>query len=197
MDSLYRLGIDVGSTTVKIVITDDEHNIIYSNYTRHFSDIKMTVNNLLRSAAEKYPDINVTPSITGSGGLLLAGALGIPFVQEVIATKAAVKVFVPDADVVIELGGEDAKILYFSTGIEQRMNGTCAGGTGAFIDQMASSLKRTQLDLTSLQRAIPHYILLPPDAAFSQNPTSSPCLTKGFLKKTLPHRYSNPLLRKP
>lgn len=159
MDSLYRLGIDVGSTTVKIVITGDEHNIIYSNYTRHFSDIKMTVNNLLRSAAEKYPDINVTPSITGSGGLLLAGALGIPFVQEVIATKAAVKVFVPDADVVIELGGEDAKILYFSTGIEQRMNGTCAGGTGAFIDQMASLLKTDAIGLNEL--AARHTTLYP------------------------------------
>ncbi len=135
-----HIGIDVGSTTVKVAVLDDENQILHSCYRRHHADIRATIVEVVGEAAELYPATPMTIAITGSGGLLLAQWLGIEFVQEVIASKTAVETFIPQTDVVIELGGEDAKIIYFDNGIEQRMNGTCAGGTGAFIDQMAALL---------------------------------------------------------
>ncbi|MDR0405452.1 MAG: acyl-CoA dehydratase activase-related protein, partial [Clostridiales bacterium] len=150
MSDLFRLGIDVGSTTVKLVLLDNDSNIVYSEYQRHFSDIKMAVSALLEHAAAAMPRVNATVAVTGSGGLLLSEPLGLRFVQEVVATKAAVAARLPQADVAIELGGEDAKILYFTDGVEQRMNGTCAGGTGAFIDQMAALLKTDAAGLNAL-----------------------------------------------
>ena len=135
-----HIGIDVGSTTVKVAVLDDANQILYSCYRRHHADIRATIIEVVGEAAERYPETPMTIAITGSGGLLLAQWLGIEFVQEVIASKTAVETFIPQTDVVIELGGEDAKIIYFDNGIEQRMNGTCAGGTGAFIDQMAALL---------------------------------------------------------
>ncbi len=137
---LLRIGIDVGSTTVKLAILDEQDAILYSIYQRHHSDVRATVAEVLREAAESYGDSAMTVSITGSGGLLLAQWLGLEFVQEVIASKTAVETFIPETDVCIELGGEDAKIIFFDQSIEQRMNGQCAGGTGAFIDQMATLL---------------------------------------------------------
>ena len=135
-----RLGIDVGSTTVKLAVLDEDAKLVYASYQRHHTDVRATVKALFRAASEVFGDARLEVAITGSGGLLLSQWLGLEFVQEVIASKTAVQAFEPKTDVVIELGGEDAKIIYFDNGIEQRMNGTCAGGTGAFIDQMASLL---------------------------------------------------------
>lgn len=151
MDKLH-MGIDVGSTTVKIVVLDDDKNIIYSEYRRHYSDIKSTVMSLFDEVQNAIGNRRFTVMITGSGGLLLSKMLGIGFVQEVIANKTAIEEFLPGTDVVIELGGEDAKILYLTGGLEQRMNGTCAGGTGSFIDQMSILLKTDADGLNELAK---------------------------------------------
>lgn len=146
--ALYTLGIDIGSTTVKIAVLDGEHNILFSDYRRHFANIRETLKDLVGDAYKKLGNLSVHPMITGSGGLTLANHLEIPFVQEVIAVSTALKDYSDKVDVAIELGGEDAKIIYFEGGnVEQRMNGICAGGTGSFIDQMASLL---QTDATGL-----------------------------------------------
>lgn len=138
----YYLGIDIGSTTVKIAILDGSHAILFSDYKRHFANIRETLSDLLREAYSKLGNITLHPVITGSGGLALANHLEIPFVQEVIAVAMSLETFAPKTDVAIELGGEDAKIIYFENGnVEQRMNGICAGGTGSFIDQMAALLQ--------------------------------------------------------
>ena len=138
-----RAGIDVGSTTVKLAILDQNDQAVWSLYQRHHSDVRATVGEVLQAAADAgYGDAPMTIAITGSGGLLLAKWLGIEFVQEVIASKTAVETFIPKTDVAIELGGEDAKIIYFGQSIEQRMNGTCAGGTGAFIGGAAEHRRR-------------------------------------------------------
>ena len=138
----YTLGIDIGSTTVKIAILDENNDVVFSDYERHFADIQETLSDLLGRAIYKLGGIYASPVITGSGGLSLAGHLKVPFVQEVIAVSTALQDYAPQTDVAIELGGEDAKIIYFEGGnVEQRMNGVCAGGTGSFIDQMASLLQ--------------------------------------------------------
>ncbi len=149
----YALGIDVGSTTVKTVVCDEQGTILHSAYQRHFSKVKETVAGQLESILAKFPDVQLQAAMTGSAGLGLANAAGIPFVQEVHAAFLAVKTCYPQADTVIELGGEDAKIIFLTGGVEQRMNGSCAGGTGAFIDQMATLLGITvdELDKASLQ----------------------------------------------
>lgn len=139
---LYPLGIDIGSTTVKIAILNEKHELLFSDYERHFADIQNTLARLLDKAYQSLGEISVAPVITGSGGLTLAGHLEVPFVQEVIAVSTSLQELAPKTDVAIELGGEDAKIIYFEGGnVEQRMNGICAGGTGSFIDQMASLLQ--------------------------------------------------------
>ena len=136
------LGIDIGSTTVKIAILDDSHRILFSDYERHYANIRETLSSLLHRAYDKLGNMTVQPMITGSGGLTLANHLGVPFTQEVIAVATSLKELAPRTDVAIELGGEDAKIIYFEGGnVEQRMNGICAGGTGSFIDQMASLIQ--------------------------------------------------------
>ena len=150
MSKVYALGIDVGSTTVKTVILDESKSIIYSKYQRHFSKVKETVKEQLEAIRELYPDDTFKLSITGSAGLGLANASELPFVQEVFGAFIAVKESYPDADVVIELGGEDAKIIFLTGGVEQRMNGSCAGGTGAFIDQMATLLGITTDEMDKL-----------------------------------------------
>ncbi len=145
---IYRLGIDIGSTTVKIAILNNEHEVLFSDYERHFANIQETLSDLLSRAIHKLGTILVSPVITGSGGLTLAKHLDVPFVQEVIAVSAALQDYAPQTDVAIELGGEDAKIIYFEGGnVEQRMNGICAGGTGSFIDQMASLLQTDAMGL--------------------------------------------------
>lgn len=136
-----RAGIDVGSTTVKLVILNEQNESLFAKYERHFSDVKTATERVLREAEAVIGNQEMTMSITGSGGMGLADVLEIPFVQEVIACTRTVEEIIPETDVAIELGGEDAKITFFEGALEQRMNGSCAGGTGAFIDQMAVLLK--------------------------------------------------------
>lgn len=150
MSKIYSLGIDVGSTTVKTVIIDEKDEIIYSKYQRHFSKVKETVTEQLQLITEQYPKDRFRLCITGSAGLGLANNAKLPFVQEVYGAFIAVKHSYSDADVVIELGGEDAKIIFLTGGVEQRMNGSCAGGTGAFIDQMATLLGITTDEMDTL-----------------------------------------------
>ncbi len=152
-DMQYTLGIDIGSTTVKIAILDNRHQILFSDYQRHFANIQETLSSLLSKAYDKLGNLTVHPMITGSGGLTLANHLKVPFVQEVIAVSTSLQTFAPVTDVAIELGGEDAKIIYFEGGnVEQRMNGICAGGTGSFIDQMASLLQTDAAGLNTYAR---------------------------------------------
>ena len=150
MSELLHVGLDIGSTTVKIVVLDENLNLIYSNYERHFSDTKSTLYNVLKKLLDDCPKNDFTISLTGSGALDISKVLGLDFVQEVISCKTAVEKLIPETDVVIELGGEDAKIIYFDQFIEQRMNGTCAGGTGAFLDQMATLLNTDTAGLNKL-----------------------------------------------
>ena len=154
-----RIGIDVGSTTVKVAILDDNDKLIYGDYQRHRADIRSTIINVVTKAldtiekeVEDGAQRGVSVKVTGSGGLSVSQWLNIPFIQEVIAATTSVKKLIPQTDVVIELGGEDAKITYFKGGVEQRMNGTCAGGTGAFIDQMAALLETDAPGLNELAR---------------------------------------------
>ena len=153
--TFYTLGIDIGSTTVKIAVLDEEHRILFSDYRRHFANIRETLSGLLQDAYHKLGNLTLHPMITGSGGLTLANHLGVPFVQEVISVATALQELAPKTDVAIELGGEDAKIIYFENGnVEQRMNGICAGGTGSFIDQMASLI---QTDAAGLNEYAKNY----------------------------------------
>ena len=152
MENLLHIGLDVGSTTVKIIVMDKEKNTIYKDYQRHFSDTKNTVCNVLEDLLKKYPLNSFTIALTGSGAMSAAKFLGVNFIQEVVSCKRAVEKYIPKTDVVIELGGEDAKIIYFDQSIEQRMNGTCAGGTGAFLDQMASLLHTDTAGLNELAK---------------------------------------------
>ena len=161
-DQLYRLGIDIGSTTVKIAILDKVGEILFSDYERHYANIQETLASLLVKAKEKLGAIKLSPTITGSGGLTLSKHLEVPFVQEVVAVATALNDYAPQTDVAIELGGEDAKIIYFTNGVEQRMNGICAGGTGSFIDQMASLL---QTDASGLNEYAKDYKAIYPIAA--------------------------------
>ncbi len=161
--NLHKLGIDIGSTTVKIALLDSQDNILFSDYERHFANIQETLADLINKALDQTGDIEVHPMITGSGGLTLAKHLGVPFVQEVIAVSTALTHYAPQTDVAIELGGEDAKIIYFEGGnVEQRMNGICAGGTGSFIDQMASLI---QTDASGLNEYAKNYKAIYPIAA--------------------------------
>ncbi|MBQ4537384.1 MAG: 2-hydroxyacyl-CoA dehydratase [Lachnospiraceae bacterium] len=149
------LGIDIGSTTVKIAILDEKHTLLFSDYKRHYANIRETLASLLEQAYRELGNLTLHPMITGSGGLTLANHLGVPFTQEVIAVATSLKELAPQTDVAIELGGEDAKIIYFEGGnVEQRMNGICAGGTGSFIDQMASLI---QTDASGLNEYAKNY----------------------------------------
>ena len=150
--NILHVGLDVGSTTVKIIVMNEEKEVIYSNYQRHFSDTKNTVCMVLENLLKMYPDCKFTLALTGSGAMSAAKFLDVKFIQEVVSCKRAVEKYIPSTDVVIELGGEDAKIIYFDKSIEQRMNGTCAGGTGAFLDQMASLLHTDTAGLNELAK---------------------------------------------
>ena len=149
----YQIGIDIGSTTVKTVVLSDTGEMLFRSYERHYSKVREKAAEQLRSVSDLLSGKKVKTLITGSAGLGVSKASGIPFVQEVYATAAAVRQYIPDTDAVIELGGEDAKIIFFQGSLEERMNGSCAGGTGAFIDQMATLLNVTvgELDELSLR----------------------------------------------
>ena len=162
-NTLHKLGIDIGSTTVKVAVLDEHDNLLFSDYERHFANIRETLSSLIQKAFDQLGDRKVAPMITGSGGLTLAKHLDVPFVQEVISVSTALQHYAPQTDVAIELGGEDAKIIYFEGGnVEQRMNGICAGGTGSFIDQMASLI---QTDASGLNEYAKNYKAIYPIAA--------------------------------
>lgn len=162
MKRVLNIGIDVGSTTIKTVILDEKLKEVYSNYERHFSDVKNTLYNLLCNLSKKYSNYDFKICLTGSGAMSASNFLKVNFIQEVISCKRVVEKFYPQTDVVIELGGEDAKIIYFDKYIEQRMNGTCAGGTGAFLDQMASLLST---DTAGLNDYAKNYSMIYPIAS--------------------------------
>ncbi len=158
----HKLGIDVGSTTVKLAVIDNNDHLVFGRYARHFSNVQLTLQQLFEEAAAELGDISFTAMITGSGGLTISNWIGVPFIQEVVAVANAIEKEAPACDVAIEIGGEDAKIIYFDNGIEQRMNGICAGGTGSFIDQMASLL---QTDASGLNEMAKEYKFIYPIAA--------------------------------
>jgi len=147
---ILRVGIDIGSTTVKVVVLDEENKLLFRSYERHYSKARERACETLYSIADMLRGKNVRLVVTGSAGLGVAKAAGLDFVQEVYATAAAVNAYIPDTDAVIELGGEDAKIIFFGGALEERMNGSCAGGTGAFIDQMATLMNVTVNELDEL-----------------------------------------------
>lgn len=153
MSKSFNLGIDVGSTTIKLVYLNEKEEIVYSRYERHFSDIKNTLERLLKDSLNVLGDIKAKVAITGSGAMEIASMLDLTFVQEVIACTEAVQSYISDVDVAIELGGEDGKITYFESSLEQRMNSSCAGGTGAFIDQMATLLQTDAMGLNEMAKS--------------------------------------------
>ena len=150
MNSLLRVGIDVGSTTIKVVVLNKERELIYKKYARHFSEINAVLKENLAALENVVKEKSFSLAMTGSAGMGIAERIGLPFVQEVIACATAVKELIPHTDTVVELGGEDAKVTYFGEAPEQRMNGVCAGGTGSFIDQMASLLSTDAPGLNAL-----------------------------------------------
>ena len=176
----YRAGIDIGSTTVKLVLLDEEGKLLFGEYRRHCAHTQEALSALLREAREQVGDCALRAKITGSGAINLAKALGIPFVQEVVAVADALRREAPQTDVAIELGGEDAKIIYFGTTLEERMNGVCAGGTGSFIDQ-------TPRALTARRRSISRSIPSPRAAACLPRRISSLSSTRGRPRRTLPY----------
>ena len=162
MNKLLKIGIDIGSTTLKVVVLNENKEILFSMYRRHFANILETLRTILSEAYKFVGAADVTIAVTGSAGMSLAKRLDVSFVQEVVATTKVLKANHPEVDVAIELGGEDAKIVYLTNGVEQRMNGICAGGTGSFIDQMASLL---QVDAEGLNELAKHYDEIYPIAA--------------------------------
>ncbi len=185
MNNEYLIGIDIGSTTIKVVVLNQKLNTIYKKYERHFAGIKEKLKFLLYDIFKELGNIDAQVVITGSGGMSIAKSLDIDFTQEVVASTKAIKTFYPQTDVAIELGGEDAKIIYFTNGIEQRMNGICAGGTGSFIDQMATLLK---VDAAGLNELAKDYDTIYPIAArcgvFAKSDVQ-PLLNEGASKRNI------------
>lgn len=159
---MLKMGLDVGSTTIKSIVINDKNEMIYGKYQRHFSDVKSCIMQIVHETCKEFSGDYVSLTVAGSGGLSVGKWLGIPFVQEVVACSKSVERFIPQTNVAIELGGEDAKIMYFDGSLDQRMNGTCAGGTGAFIDQMASLL---QTDAAGLNEYAKNYTVIYPIAS--------------------------------
>ena len=150
MNSVFHVGIDIGSTTIKLVVMNKEQEIVYKNYARHFSEIGNALHENLITLRKVVGEHSFSFALTGSAGMGIAQRIGLPFVQEVIACASAVRDLIPGTDTVVELGGEDAKITYFGDAPEQRMNGVCAGGTGSFIDHMAALLSTDAMGLNAL-----------------------------------------------
>ncbi|NLI66320.1 MAG: 2-hydroxyacyl-CoA dehydratase [Tissierellia bacterium] len=150
--SILHVGLDVGSTTVKLVVLNSSYKLVYGSYRRHFSDVKQTVREIVLDAYKNFKNDMITMMVTGSGGLAVTKWLDIPFIQEVVASTKSIQTLIPETEVAIELGGEDAKITYLGAALEQRMNSICAGGTGAFIDQMASLLETDAEGLNNLAK---------------------------------------------
>jgi predicted CoA-substrate-specific enzyme activase len=181
-----RLGIDIGSTTVKVAFLDDDGTILFSDYKRHFARIRETLSDLLSDAYNKLGNRTIYPMITGSGGLTLAKHLGVPFTQEVIAVSTSLRDRCPGTDVAIELGGEDAKIIYFEDGnAEQRMNGICAGGTGSFIDQMASLLQTDAAGLNEYAKSYKSLYTIAARCGVFAKTDIQPLINEGATKEDL------------
>lgn len=183
----------MGSTTVKLAVLNDDNQIVYAKYQRHHTDVRACARDLFEGAATVLPTAQMTCAITGSGGLLLSQWLDLEFVQEVIASKRAVETLIPATDVAIELGGEDAKIIYFDNGIEQRMNGTCAGGTGAFIDQMATLLHTDASGLNELAANATTIYPIASRCGVLPRPTCNRCSTRAPVPRMWPPPSSRPL----
>ena len=181
-----RVGLDIGSTTIKCVVLDENDTLLYSTYERHYSHILEKAQELLRRIdAEQLHGRKALLSISGSAGMGLADSCGVPFVQEVFSTRVAVKKFVPATDCVIELGGEDAKILFLTNGTEVRMNGSCAGGTGAFIDQMATLLKMSADEMNkAAEQATRTYTIASRCGVFAKTDIQ-PLINEGATKEDL------------
>lgn len=184
-NDVFRMGLDIGSTTIKVVLLDPEDQIVYSSYRRHNSDIKGVIRAVISETCEAHPDTSIKISITGSGGVLVAKWLNVPFVQEVIAETEAINRFNPEADVIIELGGEDAKITYLKPTPEQRMNGTCAGGTGSFIDQMAQLLQTDAAGLNTMASQYKHLYPIASRCGVFAKTDLQPLLNEGASKNDL------------
>ncbi|MBC2725804.1 2-hydroxyacyl-CoA dehydratase [Desulfosporosinus sp.] len=182
---ILNIGLDVGSTTVKIVILDNNKNIVYKKYLRHFSNIRNTVISVLNDAKAIMQGHLVTLMVTGSGGYNISQTLEVPFIQEVIACTNAIRVVIPDTHTAIELGGEDAKITYLGESVEQRMNGTCAGGTGAFIDQMASLLQTDAMGLNELAKSYDHIYPIASRCGVFAKTDVQPLLNEGAAKEDI------------
>ncbi len=155
----FKVGIDIGSTTIKLVALNSENELVFSEYRRHLSSIQETLLDLILEARDTLGNVRFNAMITGSGGLSISNWIGMPFIQEVVSVSNVVDIVAPKTDVAIEIGGEDAKIIYFTNGIEQRMNGICAGGTGAFVDQMAALLQTDAQGLNELAKK--HKVIYP------------------------------------
>lgn len=188
LSQTLRIGVDIGSTTVKVIVINQDNHILYKTYVRHFSEVRQTVLRCieeLRTADFFAPLTPVTLHITGSGGIDVAEIVGCPFTQEVIACAKAVETFIPDTDVCIELGGEDGKITFFTNGIEQRMNGSCAGGTGAFIDQMASLLQTDAMGLNEMAKKAKNIYPIAARCGVFAKTDVQPLLNEGVAKEDI------------
>lgn len=186
---MIRIGLDVGSTTLKSVVLNEDGEILYQQYERHFSQITSKVNEMLSEIRKLFPEEeSVRLCISGSAGMGLAQDLNISFAQEVYATREAVNTLLPGTDVVIELGGEDAKILFLSGSMDVCMNGSCAGGTGAFIDQMATLLGISQDEMNALAASHKKCTVLLRAAAYLLNPTFSRCSIRARPRRMYRHR---------
>ena len=180
-----KLGLDIGSTTIKCTILDDKNKIIHQSYDRHYSRIIEQAKILFNDLANKFPDTEMEIAISGSAGMGIADSLNLPFIQEVYATKVAAEYFAPGTDTIIELGGEDAKILFLTGNLEVRMNGSCAGGTGAFIDQMATLLNLTVAQMNEeAQQAQKVYTIASRCGVFAKSDIQ-PLLNQGALKSDI------------
>lgn len=185
MNSVLNVGLDVGSTTIKMVVLDNQNNIVYKKYLRHFSDIKNSLIALLEDAKPVLKRRLLTIMITGSGGFNISRNLNVSFIQEVIACAHAIKNIIPKTDTAIELGGEDAKITYWGDSVEQRMNGTCAGGTGAFIDQMAALLQTDAAGLNELAKNYRHIYPIASRCGVFAKTDVQPLLNEGVAKEDI------------
>ena len=180
-----KLGLDIGSTTIKCTVLDDNNKIIHQSYDRHFSRIIEQAKILFNNLAQKFPDAQMQIAISGSAGMGIAESLNIPFIQEVYATKVAAEYFAPETDTIIELGGEDAKILFLTGNLEVRMNGSCAGGTGAFIDQMSTLLNLSVAQMNEeSQKAQKIYTIASRCGVFAKSDIQ-PLLNQGALKSDI------------
>ena len=192
-----RLGLDIGSTTIKCVVLDDNNKLLYSTYERHYSQITTKIGEILTRVRKEIDGVeNALVAMSGSAGMGVAEQCDITFVQEVYATRVATNTFIPGTDVVIELGGEDAKILFLSGGMEVRMNGTCAGGTGAFIDQMATLLNVPLEEMNDLAKGYEKTYTIASRCGVFAKTDIQPLLNQGARKQILLKVFSMQLLTK-